>query len=333
MTYRAALLDSLDGPGSLRIGDVERPPLAPEDIRIRVHAAGVNFPDLLMTRGLYQRKPPLPFSPGMEVAGTVLECGTKVSHLHPGDSVMAMTMGGGFAQELVVSGRAALPKPESLDFAEAATFGVAGITAHYGLLDRGRLTAGETVLVSGASGGVGLAGVQLAKAVGATVIALARGADKRAAAKSAGADQVLDYTSETLREDILAANGGRKVDLVYDPVGGPLATTLLRTLGWAGRYVIAGFAAGDIQSVPANQILIRNIDMMGVRAGEAYTRDPGLAAGAFKTLLHHARAGRLRPHVSRRLPLEEASAALLALEARNAVGRIALVMDTAETAA
>ena len=325
--YRAAVCTALDGPAAIQILDQPRRALSPGEVRIAVRAAGVNFPDLLMTRGLYQFRPDPPFVGGIEVAGVISEIAGDLPGFAVGDAVMAGGRGGGFAEELIASASAIAALPPSLSFAEGAAYRAAGSTALHALVDRGALRSGEVLLVLGASGGVGMAAVQLGKYLGAVVIATASTPEKRAATLAAGADHALDPAASDFVDQVKALTGGRGVDVVYDPVGGDLAAKATRTLGWGGRFLIVGFASGTIPSFAANHALIKGYSLIGLRAGEAARRDPVLGRRNMAALAEFAAAGVMRPHISHRFTLEQTGDALQALEARAVIGRAVVVVD------
>jgi NADPH:quinone reductase len=321
-TYRAAVCTALTGPDALAIEEVRRPALPADAVRIAVRAAGVNFPDYLLTRGEYQLKLRPPFTPGMEVAGVVIETGPAVGEIKVGAHVVAMTRTGGFAEEVTVAANAVFPLPSAFSFEEGACFAVAARTAYHALVDRGRLEAGETVLVLGATGGVGMAAIQLAKQLGAVVIAVGSSDAKLELATQAGADHVLNYREVDLVEAVRKL--APTVGVVFDPVGGDLAVQAARLLGWGGRFLVVGFASGVIPSFAANQVLLKGYSIIGVRAGEASRIDPVSAALADRELLSLANAGALRPHISNRFPLERAAFALRTLANREVVGRVVI---------
>jgi NADPH2:quinone reductase len=321
---RAVLCKELGGPEKLVIEDVPPPPIRPATVRIAIHAAGVNFADTLLISGQYQDRPPLPFIPGMEVAGIVSELGAGVTHLKVGDRVLSSVGRGAYAQEVVVEADSAHPIPAAMDFVTAAAFPVAYSTSHGAFAWRARLRAGESVLVLGASGGVGLTAVEIAKAMGASVIAAASGAEKLAVAKRAGADHLIDYTREDLRERVKALTDGRGVDVVYDPVGGDAFDHSLRCIAWEGRIIIIGFAAGRIPQIPANLVLVKNIDVIGFFWGSYRRYKPQLQTESFQELFRWYEAGKLKPHVSHRLPLEQVKDALELLKTRKSTGKVVL---------
>jgi NADPH2:quinone reductase len=321
---RAVLCKELGGPEKLVIENVPPPPIRPGTVRIAIHAAGVNFADTLLISGQYQDRPPLPFIPGMEVAGVVSELGAGVSTLKVGDRVLSSVGRGAYAEEVVVEADSAHSIPAAMDFVTAAAFPVAYSTSHGAFAWRGRLRAGESVLVLGASGGVGLTAVEIAKAMGATVIAAAGSAEKLAVAKRAGADHLIDYTREDLRERVKALTSGRGVDVVYDPVGGDAFDQSLRSIAWEGRIIIIGFAAGRIPQIPANLVLVKNIDIIGFFWGSYRRHKPQLQAESFQQLFRWYEEGKLKPHVSHRLPLAEVTQALELLKTRKSTGKVVL---------
>lgn len=323
---RAVICSRLDGPSALTVGDMPAPALGPGQVRIAVRAAGVNFADTLIVQGRYQVKPPLPFVPGLEAAGEIVETAPDVTDIHPGTRVMATLSTGAYAEQAVCNASAVFPIPDGVDFVTAAAFPVAYGTAHGGLAWRADLKSGESVLVLGAAGGVGLATVEVAKAMGATVIAAARGADKLAVAREHGADHVIDYAAEDLRERAKALTGGRGVDVVFDPVGGDIFDAALRTLGWEGRLVVVGFAAGRIPQIAANLLLVKNIAATGLFWGEYRNRNPKLVRESFATLMRWLEAGKLKPLVSHVMPLGEAGAAMEMLLQRKATGKVVLTV-------
>lgn len=323
-TYRAAVCTALTGPNSIRIEELETKPLQAGEIRIAVKAAGLNFPDLLMTYGKYQFRPDPPFIPGLEVAGEVIEVAPDVTAFSAGDFVMGGSKGHGFAEQIVLPAKAAQPLPETLSFAEGACWHGAAITAWHALNDKAILQAGETVLVLGASGGVGMAAVKLAKHKGAIVIATGSNDEKRQALAQAGADHSLDPADPNLAAKVKDLTGGKGVDVVFDPVGGDLAITGTRAISWGGRYLIVGFASGDIPSFPANHALIKGYSLIGLRAGESVRRDPELADRSGQALSRLAEQGVMRPHISHSFSLDDAADALYVLEQRAVIGRVVI---------
>jgi NADPH:quinone reductase len=323
---RAVLCKELGGPEKLVLAEVPAPPLAQGTVRIEIHAAGVTFADMLLIAGQYQDRPPLPFIPGMEVGGVVREVAAGVSHLKPGDRVLASVGRGGYAEEVVAEAEIVHRIPDAMDFVTAAGFPVAYSTSHGAFEWRGRLKPGEMVLVLGASGGVGLSAVEIAKAMGASVIAAAGGAEKLAVAKRAGADHLIDYAREDLRERVKAITGGRGVDVVYDPVGGDAFDHSLRSIAWEGRIIVIGFAGGRIPQIPANLVLVKNIDVIGFFWGSYRRYKPELMTQSYRQLFRWFEDGKLKPHVSHRLPLAQVAEALDLLKARKSTGKVVLTI-------
>ncbi len=322
---KAILCREWGGPETLRLDEAVRPALRPHEARIRVRASGVNFADTLMIAGKYQVKPEFPFTPGLEAAGEVIETGAAVTHLTPGRRVLAvLRFGGGYAEEIVVNGEAVVPIPDAMDFITAAAFPVAYGTAHFALAHRGRLQPGETLLVLGAAGGVGLGAVEIGRQLGARVIAAAGGADKLAVAREHGADELIDYRRDSIRDRVRELTGGLGADVVFDPVGGDAFDQALRAVNWEARMLVIGFAAGRIQSVPANLILVKNISVIGVVWGAQAARDPALVSRNLAELLRWWEKGRLRPVVAKTFPLAAAGAAMEALLSRRHAGKIVL---------
>jgi NADPH2:quinone reductase len=314
-------------PDSLQLDDVVRAPLGIREVRIRVHAAGVNFADSLMIGGSYQVKPEFPFIPGLEAAGEILECGAEVRDLHPGQRVLAvLRFGGAYCEEIVLEADAVVPIPDAMDFVTAAAFPVAYGTSHFALTHRGHLQPGETLLVLGAAGGVGLTAVEIGRELGARVIAAAGGAEKLAVAREHGADELIDYRSESIRDRVRELTGGLGADVVFDPVGGDAFDQALRAVNWEARMLVIGFAGGRIQSVPANLILVKNISVVGVVWGAQAARDPVLVSRNLAELLRWWEAGRLHPVVARTFPLADAGVAMQALLSRRYPGKIVLEM-------
>jgi NADPH2:quinone reductase len=317
---------ALDGPHGLEPRHYPRVALKAGEVRVGLRAAGVNFVDALITRGLYQYQPPLPFVPGLEAAGTVIECGPEVTDCAVGDRVIANAHTGMYATEVIAQAASLWRTPPSFSDLEAACFRVGTLTARHALCDRGRVLRGETVLVLGAGGGMGLAAVEIAQLLGATVIAAASSATRLRLAAARGAHHLVDYSSGTLASQVKAiAPGG--VDAIFDPVGGTLSEESLRLCAWGGRLLAVGFASGVIGHFPANRLLLKGCSVIGVRAGEATRREPQLAVRSRDEILAWAERGHLRPHVSATFHLTEAASALAALENRTAVGRIALSIE------
>jgi len=322
---KAMLCREWGGPDSLRLEEVARPPLAAHQARIRVRACGVNFADTLMIAGKYQVKPDFPFTPGLEATGEVIEVGAAVTHLQPGHRVLAvLRFGGAYAEEIALNADAVVPIPDDMEFVTAAAFPVAYGTSHFALTHRGQLKRGETLLVLGAAGGVGLTAVEIGKQLGAQVIAAAGGPDKLAVAREHGADELIDYQSDSIRDRVRELTQGLGADVVFDPVGGDAFDQALRAVNWEARMLVIGFAAGRIQSVPANLILVKNISVIGVVWGAQAARDPVLISRNLAEMLRWWEAGRLKPLVAKTFPLAEAGAAMRALLSRRHAGKIVL---------
>lgn len=322
---RAVLCRELGGPESLRLEEIAPPPLPPGGVRIAVHAAGVNFSDLLITSGAYQAKPPLPFSPGGEVAGVVLECAEGVRRCRPGDRVLAVLNWGGYAEQVVAPERDVFVLPDGMDFVTAAGFLTVYGTSHLGLKQVAALQPGEVLLVHGAAGGVGLTAVEIGKVMGATVIATAGSTEKLQVAKRYGADHLIDYSTESIRERVKTLTGGQGADVVYDPVGGSAFAESLRCINWGGRLLIVGFASGTVPQIPANILLVKNVAALGYHWGSYRGHLPDLFAASVAALFQWYREGKLQPHISHRLPLSDAAAALALLRDRKSTGKVVLV--------
>lgn len=325
---RALLCQEWGGPEKLVLADVAVPSLREGAVRIKVHAAGVNFADLLLIAGQYQEKPAFPFTAGSEAAGVITEVGEGVRNLKPGNRVMALTGLGAFAEEVVVDAARVLPIPDNMDFPSAAAFPVAYGTSHGALEWRARLQPGEWLLVTGAAGGVGLTAVEIGKAMGARVIACAGSPEKLAIAQQHGAEQIIDYSKEDIRERVKAITGGRGADVIYDPVGGDVFDACLRSIAWGGRIIIIGFAGGRVSQIPANIVLVKNIDVIGFYWGSYQAHNPELLRSSFTQLFLWVREGRIQPHVSHQFPLSQAAEALRLLQQRKSTGKVVLVPGT-----
>src|SRR5580698_8581880 len=321
---RAIRCNQYGPPESLAIEEL--PDLAPQagEVVIDVKAASVNFPDVLIIENKYQFKPPLPFTPGSEVAGIVRAVGAGVTQFQPGSRVVAFTGQGGFAEQAVAPAAACVPLAEGIDFSVAAAFTLAYGTSHHAVVDRAALKAGETMLVLGAAGGVGLAAVEIGKALGARVIAAASSAEKLALCSEHGADATIDYAREDLRERIKALTGGQGPDVIYDPVGGEFAEPAFRSIAWRGRYLVVGFANGEIPRLPLNLALLKGASIVGVFWGQHIQREPELAATGFRQIFDWIDAGKLRPHVTRRYSLNQTAQALDDMGSRRVSGKIVI---------
>jgi NADPH2:quinone reductase len=321
---RAVLCKRYGPPSELVVEDVPSPQPGKGQVLVAVHAAGVNFPDTLIIQGKYQFKPEPPFSPGGEVAGIVREVGPGVTGIAAGDRVIAATTWGGYAEEVVAEAKRIIPMPEGMDFDTAATFVLTYGTSHHALKDRAALQPGETLLVLGAAGGVGLAAVELGKAMGARVIAAASSDDKLATCREHGADETINYASEDLRERLKALTDGRGVDVVYDPVGGDLSEPALRSMAWNGRFLVVGFAAGSIPSIPLNLALLKGCSIVGVFWGAFTRNEPRRNEANLQELLAWFKAGKVKPYISARYPLERAADALRDVMERKVKGKVVL---------
>jgi len=313
------------GPEMLNPEQVSSPSVAPQQIRIRVHACGINFADTLIIAGKYQVKPELPYTPGFEAAGEVLEVGSEVTRIRAGQRVFAyLRSGGGYAEEAVGDAAAMRPIPQGMDWVTAGGFSVAYSTSHYALVHRARLQPGETLLVLGAAGGVGLTAIEIGKQLGARVIAAAGGAEKLAVTTEHGADAVIDYDRESIRDRVHDLTGGLGADVVFDPVGGDAFEQALRAVNWGARLLVIGFAAGRVQSIPANLVLVKGVSIVGVDRGAQSRRDPSPLEDGFAELLRWWEAGRLKPRVGKVFPLAAARDAMEALVSRRYAGKIVL---------
>lgn len=325
---KAVLCKQFGPPESLVIEELPSPKPGAGEVVISVKAASVNFPDVLIIQNKYQFKPPLPFSPGSELAGVVKEVGAGVSNVKPGDKVIAFTTYGAFAEEARTEAARLIPLPEKMDFATGAAFLLTYGTSDHALRDRGALKAGETLLVLGAAGGVGLAAIEIGKALGAKVIACASSGDKLEVCREHGADETINYFAEDLRERIKELTGGRGVDVVYDPVGGPYSEPAFRSITWRGRLLVVGFAAGDIPKLPLNLALLKGASIVGVFWGDFARREPKQFAESIRQLGRWHAEGKLRPHISQTFPLEKAVDALKLMAARQVKGKVVLTIGT-----
>lgn len=322
-----ALLCKAFGPAdTLVLEEVATPVLKKNDVLLEVHAAGVNFPDTLIIEGKYQFKPPFPFSPGGEAAGVIKAVGEKVGHLRAGDRVMALTGWGSFAEEVAVPSYNVLPIPASMELSTAAAFGMTYGTSMHALKQRAKLQAGETLLVLGASGGVGLAAVEIGKAMGATVIAAASSAQKLEVARAAGADHLINYSESSLKEEVKKLTAGQGADVIYDPVGGDLFDQAIRAIAWNGRLLVVGFASGRIPDLPVNLALLKGAAVVGVFWGAFAQRQPEDNAANFRQLFAWHAEGKLKPLVSQTFPLARGAEAINALGQRQAVGKVVVTV-------
>lgn len=324
---KAVLCKTLGPARNLVLEEVASPLPKKNEILLDVHAAGVNFPDTLIIEGKYQFQPPLPFSPGGEAAGVVAAIGEKAGAFKVGDRVMALTGWGAFAEQVAVPFYNVLPIPASMDFTTAAAFGMTYGTSMHALKQRANLQPGETLLVLGASGGVGLAAVEIGKAMGAKVIAAASSAEKLEVARNAGADELINYSEQSLKDEVKRLTGGQGVDVIYDPVGGALFEEAFRSIGWNGRFLVVGFAAGGgIPALPANLPLLKGASLVGVFWGSFAQRQPQDNAANFQQLFAWHAEGKLKPLVSQTFPLERGGEAIDALGQRKAVGKVVVTV-------
>ncbi|TVP88076.1 MAG: NADPH:quinone oxidoreductase family protein [Pseudomonadaceae bacterium] len=320
-----AVLCKAYGPASSLVLEETTDPVAkPNEVVLDIHAAGVNFPDTLIIEGKYQVKPPFPFSPGGEAAGVVASVGEKVKHLKPGDRVMGLTGFGSFAEKIAVDAMRVLPMPDDMEFVTASGFSMTYGTSMHALKQRGNLQPGETLLVLGASGGVGLAAVEIGKAMGARVIAAASSDEKLQVAKEAGADELVNYADGELKEKVKALTNGKGADVIYDPVGGDLFDQSLRCINWNGRLLVVGFASGRIPEMPANLPLLKGAAVVGVFWGSFAAREPQNNLDNFKQLFAWFSEGKLKPLVSKVYNLDQYEDALGILSTRKAVGKVVI---------
>ena len=295
------------------------------EVRLRIEAASLNFPDLLIVQNKYQFKPPLPFVPGSEYAGVVEAVGEGVTHLKAGQKVACLSGTGGFGTHTIAPAALCMPLPEGFPAVDAAAFIMIYATSHHALIDRAQLKAGETVLVLGAAGGVGTAAIQIAKVAGAKVIAAASTDEKCALCKSIGADATINYSKDNLREAIKAATGGKGPDVIYDPVGGDFAEPAFRSIGWRGRYLVVGFASGPLPSLPLNLALLKGASIVGVFWGDYSKREPKANAAMMQELAQWYAQGKIKPVIDRTMPMKDLKAAYAHMGSRGVMGKLVLV--------
>jgi NADPH2:quinone reductase len=322
---RAVLCKAYGPPESLVVEELPSPTAGLGEVVLDVRACGVNFPDVLIIQNKYQFRPPLPFAPGGEVAGVIKELGEGVKGLRVGQRVIGSTGWGGFAEELALDATRVTPIPDSMDFETASAFLLTYGTSHHALKDRAQLRAGETLLVLGAAGGVGLAAVEIGKVMGARVIAAASAPEKLAVCREHGADEVIDYAKEDLKERVKQLTAGEGADVVYDPVGGAFSEAALRATAWNGRFLVIGFAAGDIPKIPLNLVLLKGCAIVGVFWGAFTARESARNRANIDELLAWFEAGKIKPHISATYPLERAAVALNDMAARRVTGKVVLV--------
>ena len=321
---RAVLCSSFDGIKALSVGETTEPRPAADEVLIDVHAASVSYMDYLMISGGYQMRPPLPYIPGTDAAGTVIACGDRVRHLRPGDRVACGNWFGGFAERVIAKEVDTVRLPDAIDFVAGSTILHCYLTAWYALVDRAKTRGGETVLVTGAAGGVGLACVEVASLLGARVIAAVGSAAKVPVVREYGANEVIDYSSEDLRERVKDLTGGEGLDVCIENIGGKVFDTLARLMRWNGRLMPIGFTSGEIPSLPMNLPLLKNYSIVGVFTGAWGTRCPDEKARASDIIMGWVGEGKLRPRIDRVLPLDQAAEAMTAIADRSVQGRIVL---------
>ena len=321
-TMQALLCERFGPPEDLVVREVPVPQPAAGEVLIRIRAAGLNFPDSLIIQDKYQIKAPLPFAPGGELAGAVAAVGEGVTRFKAGERVAALTHWGGFAEYVAAREETVTAVPETMDLDTAAAFSLVYGTAHHALKQRGALQPGETVLILGASGGVGLAAVEVAKAMGARVIAGASTPEKLAIAQAHGADELVNYAQSDLKSVVKGLTGGKGVDVVYDPVGDKLADPAFRTIGWNGRYLVIGFAGGQIPAIPFNLPLVKGAAIVGVFWGDLVAREPALHHANMAELYAMHAAGKLKPLISERFPIAQGGAAIRLIMDRKATGKV-----------
>jgi NADPH2:quinone reductase len=324
---KAWLCENPVGAEALRWTDLPTPEPKPGEVRIKVHAASLNFPDLLVVQNKYQVKPPLPFVPGAEFSGVIDALGDGVAHLKPGDPVAAIGVTGGFATHACVSATQVMPLPPGFALDDGAAFAFTYGTSHHALIDRGQLQPGDTVLVLGAAGGVGTAAVQIAKASGARVIAGVSSDDKADLCRSIGADAILNYARDNIRDQLKELTGGKGPDVVYDAVGGDLAEPVFRSIAWRGRYLVVGFAGGGIPALPWNLALLKGAAVVGVFWGEFVRREPKAYAMALAELARWYAEGKVKPVIDARLPMSRLPEAYARMGTRQVRGKLLLVND------
>ncbi len=322
---RAVLCKAYGMPSDLVLEEVPSPSPGKGEVLVSVKAAGVNFPDVLMIQNKYQHRPPLPFSPGYEIAGVIKAVGPDVKGLAVGDAGIAMLRYGGFAEEALVSADRFWRIPSDVDFAAAAAFPLAYGTSYHALKDRGRLQAGETLMVLGAAGGVGLAGVQLGKLMGATVIACASSDEKLATCKANGADLTINYRKQNFRDAVKELTKERGVDVLLDPVGGDYTEPAVRSMAWFGRYLVVGFTSGEIPRLPMNLPLLKGCSLVGVAWDTYSRRNPQGGQANISEMIGWIRAGKLKPVVTAQYPLTEVARALDDVMGRRVQGKIVII--------
>jgi len=319
---KAILCKTYGTPDELVLDEIDEPQLGDQQVRISVKACGVNFPDVLMIAGKYQVQPPMPFTPGAEISGDIIEVGTKVKHLRTGQRVLALCGHGGMAEQACVDAQAVIPVPDDMDYAIAAGFILTYGTSYHALKQRANIQNGESLLVLGAAGGVGLAAVELGAQLGARVIAGASSSEKIALARRYGASDGINYLETGLKQAVNELTGGEGADVIFDPVGGKYFDDCLRAIAWNGRILVIGFASGEIPSIPANLPLLKGSSIVGVFWGRFAKREPKVHMQNTTELLQMFSAGKLKPHISDQFDLDAASEAIRTLAQRRALGKV-----------
>jgi NADPH2:quinone reductase len=322
---KAVVCEAWGLPESLKVQELQDPQPGPGQVVIDVQAAGVNFPDVLIVQGKYQFKPELPFVPGSEVAGVIRSVADNVTTFKVGDKVIAFTSTGGFGQQLLAPVQALMPMPPGMDFDTAAAITLTYGTSYHAIVDRAKLEAGENMLILGAAGGVGLAAIEIGKALGARIIACASTDEKLEVCRQHGADVLINYSKQDLREAVKAATGGKGPDVIYDPVGGEYAEPAFRSIAWGGRYLVVGFANGEIPKLPLNLTLLKGASLMGVFWGEFTKRDPKGNLKNMRQVLQWLQEGKIKPLISGRYALEDAWRALGDMAARRVTGKVVVL--------
>ena len=322
---KALLCTQFGPPERLELHEVPAPEPSAGEVVVKVHAASVNFPDVLIIENKYQFKPALPFTPGSELAGVVKQVGANVTTVREGDRVMAFTVHGAFAEEIKLGASSVLPIPAGMDFETAAALLLTYGTMDHALRDRGQLRAGETVLVLGASGGIGIASIEIAKALGARVIACASADEKLVVCREHGADDTINYATEDLRDRIKTLTVGRGADVIVDAVGGPYTEPALRSIAWRGRLLVVGFAAGEIPKIALNLTLLKGCSIVGVFWGDFLRREPEAFRASVDQLGRWYAEGKLKPHICARFPLARGAEAMRVMADRQALGKLVVL--------
>ncbi len=321
---KAIICNTYGPPSTLTLEEIQLPAPKENEVQVELKACSVNFPDTLIIQGKYQVKPPLPFTPGSDIAGVVMSVGENVKHLKVGDEVFGFTISGGYAEAVNVDAKSIFPKPPQMDFPIAASFLLAYGTSYHALVDRAQLKAGETLVVLGASGGVGLAAVEIAKQLGAKVIACASTSDKLELCQSKGADEIINYNEEDLKNRIKELTNGKGADVIYDPVGSHYSEAALRAMAWEGRFLVVGFAAGEIPKIPLNLTLLKGCSIVGVFWGSFATKQPKDNLKNTYKLVEWYTTGKIKPHIDAVYPLADAPQALQDMMDRKIRGKVVI---------